>query len=69
MIPPEQYDRDASSAEDLTKRPLGYMLASVQNPGVQSEIKNPCVYLKNLTSRDVEVMVSHHGLFLGWGGT
>lgn len=57
LIPPEQYDRNSSSADDMTKRPLGYMFAIAQYSGVQSEIKNPCVYVKNLTSRDVEVMI------------
>ena len=58
MIPPEQYDRNVSAAEDPKKRPLGYMYAQAEYPGVQTQIKNQCVYLKNLTSRDVEVMVS-----------
>ena len=58
LIPSEQYDRNISVADDFTKRPLGYMIAIAQYPGVQSEIKNPCVYVKNLTSRDLEVMVS-----------
>ncbi|KAL9960775.1 hypothetical protein ACROYT_G034275 [Oculina patagonica] len=57
VIPPDQYDRNPSSADDITKRPLGYMYANVLYPGVQSEIKNPCVYVKNLTSRDIEVMI------------
>ena len=60
LIPPEQYDRNISSADDITKRPLGYMIATAQNPVVQSEIENPCVYVKNLTSGDVEVMVSQY---------
>ena len=58
QIPPEQYDRNISAADDITKRPLGYMIAIAQYPGVQSEIENPCAYVKNLTSRDLEVMVS-----------
>jgi len=57
LIPPEQYDRNISAIDDITKRPLGYMFGIAQNPGVQSEIKNPCVYVKNLTSRDVEVKI------------
>lgn len=57
LIPPEQYDRNVSHTDDITKRPLGYIVATAQYPGVQSEIENPCVYLKNLTSRDVEVMI------------
>jgi len=57
LIPPEQYDRNISAADDITKRPLGYMIATAQYPGVQSEIENPCVYVKNLTSRDLEVMI------------
>ncbi|KAJ7351118.1 hypothetical protein OS493_036453 [Desmophyllum pertusum] len=57
VIPPEQYDRNESAADDIFKRPLGYSYAVAQYPGVQSEIKNPCVYVKNLTSRDVEVMI------------
>ena len=63
LIPPEQYDRNASHADDITKRPLGYMVATAQSPVVQSEIKNPCVYVKNLTSRDVEVMVSQYCIY------
>ena len=63
VIPPEQYDRNTSSADDINKRPLGYMFATAKYPGVQSggNLKNPCAYLKNLTSRAVEVMVSLKG--------
>lgn len=58
VIPPEQYDRNVSSLTDITKRPLGYMYAKADYPTVQSEVKNPCFYVRNLTSRNVEVMVS-----------
>ena len=60
VIPPEQYDRDASAAQDITKRPLGYLFASAKYPGVQSggNLENPCAFLRNLTGRYVEVMVS-----------
>lgn len=64
LIPPEQYDRNISAIDDITKRPLGYMFGVAQNPGVQSEIKNPCVYVKNLTSRDLEVKVSQLHLYI-----
>lgn len=68
LIPPEQYDRNISAADDITKRPLGYMIATAQYPGVQSEIENPCVYVKNLTSRDLEVMVSKYSRGRSRGG-
>lgn len=58
VIPPEQYDKNVSSLTDITKRPLGYMYAKADYPTVQSEVKNPCFYVRNLTSRNVEVMVS-----------
>ncbi|XP_022795170.1 uncharacterized protein LOC111333814 [Stylophora pistillata] len=58
VIPPEQYDRNVSSIDDSTKRPLGYIYGKADYPTVQSEGKNPCVYVKNLTARDVEVMAS-----------
>ena len=58
LIPPEQYDKNVSSLTDITKRPLGYMYAKADYPTVQSEVKNPCFYVRNLTSRNVEVMVS-----------
>ena len=64
LIPPEQYDRNISAIDDITKRPLGYMFGVAQNPGIQSEIKNPCVYVKNLTSRDLEVKVSQLHLYI-----
>ncbi|CAH3136267.1 unnamed protein product [Pocillopora meandrina] len=57
VIPPEQYDRNVSSLTDITKRPLGYMYAKADYPTVQSEVKNPCFYVRNLTSRNVEVMI------------
>ncbi|PFX22777.1 hypothetical protein AWC38_SpisGene12676 [Stylophora pistillata] len=57
VIPPEQYDRNVSSIDDSTKRPLGYIYGKADYPTVQSEVKNPCVYVKNLTARDVEVMI------------
>ena len=34
------------------------MYAKADYPTVQSEVKNPCFYVRNLTSRNVEVMVS-----------
>ena len=60
VIPPNQYDRDTSAADNITKRPLGYMFDSAKYPGVQSggNLKNACAFLKNLTGRYVEVMVS-----------
>jgi len=60
VVPPDQYDRNASSADDIDKRPLGYEYDIAKYPGVQSggNLKNPCAYLRNLTARNVEVMVS-----------
>ena len=58
VIDPEDYDKNVSSIYDITKRPLGYMFGTAKNPGVQTvNLKNPCAYLTNLTSRNVEVMV------------
>ena len=68
VIPPDQYDRDASAADDISKRPLGYMFDSAKYPGVQSggNLENPCAVLRNLTGRYVEVMVSDSQQF--WEG-
>ena len=58
VIDPKDYDRDISSINDITKRPLGYMFGIAKYRGVQTvNLKNPCAYLTNLTSRHVEVMV------------
>ncbi|XP_068714554.1 uncharacterized protein [Montipora foliosa] len=57
LIAPLHYDRNSSSVNDITKRPLGYMFATAQYPVVQSNVENPCALLKNLTGRYVEVMV------------
>lgn len=58
VIDPKDYDRDVSSINDIEKRPLGYMFGIAKFPGVQTvNLKNPCAYLTNLTSRHVEVMV------------
>ena len=57
-IPPSQYDRNTSSASEKDKRPLGFMFGIAEFPTVQSDVKNPCAVLKNLTGRYVEVLVS-----------
>ncbi|KAM7439396.1 hypothetical protein ABFA07_011217 [Porites harrisoni] len=57
VIDPKDYDRDISSINNITKRPLGYMFGIAKYRGVQTvNLKNPCAYLTNLTSRHVEVM-------------
>ena len=60
MVPPDQYDRNTSSADDTDKRPLGYEYDIAKYLGVQSggNLTNPCAYLRYLTARNVEVMVS-----------
>lgn len=57
VIPKEKYDRNSSSAEDASKRPLGFVKASASYPGVVSNVVNPCAYLSNLTSKYIQVLV------------
>jgi len=59
VVPPDQYDRNTSSADDTDKRPLGYEYDIAKYLGVQSggNLTNPCAYLRYLTARNVEVMV------------
>lgn len=57
IIPEGNYDRNESSANDGNKRPLGFVKDIVIYPGTNSDVRKPCVFLTNLTSKYVEVLV------------
>lgn len=57
IIPKGNYDRNSSSADDGNKRPLGFVKSSAPYPGVVSNVVNPCAYLRNLTSKYIQVLV------------
>ncbi|EDO44336.1 predicted protein [Nematostella vectensis] len=57
VIPEGSYDMSSDSYNDYSKRPLGFMHASAQDPTVSTNVPNPCASLTNLTNKAVEVLV------------
>ena len=54
------YDTDPKSANDLSKRPLGFMSAVIPFKAINPKAKNPCfqITLDDSTKQTVQVLVS-----------